>query len=177
MKKEMKKRLMTGACLLCLLLPLSAGCGQHSDGPSGPSPASNPSAMSDEKEDVLTLFDKNSDRHMFDDRIAQEIMKRTGVRIQVIDSTADAGEREELMFTYQDYPDMIKVELEAITKYQDAGFLVDLSPYLSELPAVEEMYGDLLNRFRTQDGALYYLGNWYGTDQDAVYGFQMIEGK
>ena len=173
MKKEMKKRLMTGACLLCLLLCLSAGCGQHSGGPSGSSSAPNPSAMSDEKEDVLTLFDKNSDRHMFDDRIAQEIMKRTGVRIQVIDSTADAEEREELMFTYQDYPDMIKVDLEAITKYQDAGFLVDLSPYLSELPAVEEMYGDLLNRFRTQDGALYYLGNWYGTDQDAVYGFQI----
>lgn len=131
------------------------------------------SAGTDEEEYVLTLFDKNSDRHKFDDRIAQEIMRRTGVRIQVIDSTDDAAEREELMYTYQDYPDMIKVDLDAIAKYQDAGFLIDLSPYLSRLPAVEEMYGDMLNRFRTEDGKLYYLGNWYGEDLDAVSGFQI----
>lgn len=100
-------------------------------------------------------------------------MRRTGVNIRVIDSTDDAGKREELMFTYQDYPDIIKVDLNAIDKYQDAGYLIDLNPYLPSLPAVTEMYKDMLNRMRAQDGSLYYLGNWYGKDPDAVLGFQI----
>ena len=33
------------------------------------------------KEAELTLFDKNSKRHFFDDRIAQKIMEKTGVSI------------------------------------------------------------------------------------------------
>ena len=173
----MKKLIMSGVCLIFLSLLLAAGCGQKEDrqatGSINSSGGTNSSAGSDGEEYVLTLFDKNSDRHSFDDRIAQEIMRRTGVRIQVIDSTDDAAEKEELMYTYQDYPDMIKVDLESISKYQDAGYLIDLSPYLSRLPAVEEMYGDMLNRYRTEDGALYYLGNWYGEDLDAVSGFQI----
>ena len=173
----MKKLIMSGVCLIFLSLLLAAGCGQREDrqatGSINSSGGTNSSAGSDGEEYVLTLFDKNSDRHSFDDRIAQEIMRRTGVRIQVIDSTDDAAEKEELMYTYQDYPDMIKVDLESISKYQDAGYLIDLSPYLSRLPAVEEMYGDMLNRYRTEDGALYYLGNWYGEDLDAVSGFQI----
>ena len=173
----MKKLIMTGACMICLLLLLSAGCSRTeeplSDFSAGTGSSGSMTPSEDTDEYVLTLFDKNSDRHTFDDRIAQEIMERTGVKIQVIDSTDNAAEREELMYTYQDYPDMIKVDLDAISKYQDAGYLIDLSPYLSELPAVEEMYGDMLNRFRTEDGALYYLGNWYGEDRDAVSGFQI----
>ena len=173
------KKTAKALSFLLLLLLLSAGCGRMElwqETPSGRTASEQNmgvSAGTDEEEYVLTLFDKNSDRHKFDDRIAQEIMRRTGVRIQVIDSTDDAAEREELMYTYQDYPDMIKVDLDAIAKYQDAGFLIDLSPYLSRLPAVEEMYGDMLNRFRTEDGKLYYLGNWYGEDLDAVSGFQI----
>ena len=100
-------------------------------------------------------------------------MRRTGVRLQVIDSTEDAEEKEELMYTWQEYPDIIKVELDAISKYQDAGYLVDLAPYLSDLPSVQDMYGDMLNRYYTEDGRLYYLGNWYGEDRDAVSGFQI----
>ncbi len=77
------------------------------------------------------------------------------------------------MFTYQDYPDIIKVPLDAIPKYQDAGYLIDLEPYLPMLPAVTLMYGDMLNRMRDQDGCLFYLGNWYGKDPEAVMGFQI----
>ena len=100
----MKKLIMSGVCLIFLSLLLAAGCGQREDrqatGSINSSGGTNSSAGSDGEEYVLTLFDKNSDRHSFDDRIAQEIMRRTGVRIQVIDSTDDAAEKEELMYTY-----------------------------------------------------------------------------
>ncbi len=160
----MKKITITGICASSLLFLLSAGCDKEADALTDASPA---------PEAELVLFDKNSDRHAFDDRIAQEIMKRTGVKIRVIDSTDDHAKKDELMYTYQDYPDIIKVDLKEISKYQDSGYLINLDPWLPKLPAVTEMYGDMLNRMRDQDGNLYYLGNWYGKDPDAVLGFQI----
>lgn len=121
----------------------------------------------------LTLYDRNSARRRFDDRIAQEIMKRTGVRIEVIDSTEDTAGKEEQMFTMKDYPDVIKVDLNIIDQYENAGYLIDLKPYLPELPSVTEMYGDMLKKMETDEGQLFYLGNWYGADTDAAFGFQI----
>ncbi|MDO4292451.1 MAG: extracellular solute-binding protein [Eubacteriales bacterium] len=150
--------MLAGALIGACSLPQQekAGTAQETEGP------------------VLTLFDKNSERHLFNDRIAEEIMRRTGVRIEVVDSTDNVEEQEELMYARQDYPDMIKVDLEAIYKYQDAGYLQDLEPYLEQLPNVRQMYGEeMLRKMRSPEGELYYLGNWYGEDLDAVNGFQI----
>lgn len=165
MEVSMKKYLTATAIPIFLLFSCVLGCGAETE--------AFPDAADDAQTEELVLFDKNANRHSFDDRIAQEIMKRTGVTIRVIDSTDDASKKEELMFSYQDYPDIIKVGLHAIDKYQDAGYLIDLDPYLPNLPAVTDMYADMLNRMRAQDGSLYYLGNWYGKDPDAVLGFQI----
>lgn len=154
-----------GAIVLCM-----AGCGAETAEKAGKE-VENENGHRAEAE--LTLYDRNSARHRFDDRIAQEIMKRTGVRIEVIDSTEDTAGKEEQMFTMKDYPDMIKVELNMINQYEHAGYLVDLEPYLPELPAVREMYGDMLKKMMTDEGQLFYLGNWYGADTDAAFGFQI----
>ncbi len=161
----MKKYLAITILFIFLLAAGAGGCGAPG--------RTMPEKEAQEQPPELVLFDKNSERHSFDDPIAREIMRRTGVSIRVMDSTDDPEKREKLMFTYQDYPDLIKVELGAITKYRDAGYLVDLNPYLPQLPAVTEMYGDMLSRMRDQDGSLYYLGNWYGKDPDAIFGFQI----
>lgn len=121
----------------------------------------------------ITVFDVNAEGRSFDDRIAQEIMKRTGVKINIVNPTEDPGEKVNLMLAYKDYPDMILINLGSIGRFQAAGALVDLEPYLDRLPNVVEMYGDMLNRLRTEDGKLYYLSNWYGLDEDAVSGFQI----
>ncbi|MBQ7839234.1 MAG: extracellular solute-binding protein [Lachnospiraceae bacterium] len=126
-----------------------------------------------ENTDEITVFDINSGDWQFDDRIAQEIMARTGVKITVIDPTDDPSEKVDLMLAYRDYPDMILISLSDIGRYQDAGVLLDLEPYLDQAPNVESMYGDMLNRLRTEDGKLYYLSNWYGKDEDAVSGFHI----
>lgn len=125
------------------------------------------------REGELTVFDINAGENRFDDRIAREIMERTGVRIRVMDPTDDTGQKVNLMRSFRDYPDMILIGIGSIEKYQAGGCLVDLEPYMDRLPNVREMYGDMLDRYRTPDGRLYYLGNWYGRDEDAVSGFQM----
>lgn len=44
---------------------------------------------------------------------------------------------------------------------------------MEQLAKVKSMYGDVLNRLRTEDGKLYYLSNWYGVDEDASSAFQI----
>ena len=121
----------------------------------------------------ITVFDVNSGEYQFDDRIAREIMKQTGVKINIMDPTDDVTEKVSLMLAYQDYPDMILINMDNIQKYVEAGYLVDLEPYMEQLANVKSMYGDVLNRLRTEDGKLYYLSNWYGVDEDSSSAFQI----
>ena len=69
----------------------------------------------------ITVFDVNSGEYQFDDRIAREIMKQTGVKINIMDPTDDVTEKVSLMLAYQDYPDMILINMDNIQKYVEAG--------------------------------------------------------
>ena len=48
-------------------------------------------AAADEERPTISFFDKNSGIKAFDDRIAEELMNRTGVNIDLISPTGDAG--------------------------------------------------------------------------------------
>lgn len=122
---------------------------------------------------TLRIFDKNI-RYSFDDEIAQAIMEKTDLRIEVLDATDNPGEQIDLMLAYQSYPDIILVDLDDIGRYRDSGCLVDISDYVNrEDSNVRLMYGNMLNRLKEPDGKLYYLSNWYGEDRDAVSAFQI----
>lgn len=122
---------------------------------------------------TLRIFDKNA-THTFDDEIAQAIMERTGLHIEVLDATENPEEKIDLMLAYQNYPDMILVGLDDIGRYRDSGCLVDISSYVNQEDSnVRKMYGDVLKRLKEPDGKLYYLSNWYGEDRDAVSAFQI----
>ena len=170
--------------LVLLLAMFLAGCGQDEAKDASEKTRTDVGILTDgtaqteggeqgEEIPTLTMFDINAGSHRFDDRIAKEIMDRTGVKIQVIDPTEDSAEKVNLMLAYKDYPDMILVGLGSIGRYQSSGALVDLSPFMDRIPNVKEMYGDMLDRLRTEDGELYYLSNWYGRDDDAVAAFHI----
>lgn len=131
--------------------------------------------MQDQQGDPVTLriYDKNA-RSSFDDEIARTIMERTGVHIEVEDTTDNPDEKVAMMLAYRDYPDIILISLEDIDKYRESGALLDISGYVNrEGSNVKEMYGDTLKRIQEKDGAVYYLTNWYGEDRDAVSAFQI----
>ena len=130
-------------------------------------------AAADEERPTISFFDKNSGIKAFDDRIAEELMNRTGVNIDLISPTGDPAEKLSLMLAGQDYPDIILMDRSSdiVNKYIEAGALVNLSDYMDKLPNVVEMYGDTLNKIRYTDGNNYYLSNWYGPDPDPVNGF------
>ena len=50
-------------------------------------------AAADEERPTISFFDKNSGIKAFDDRIAEELMNRTGVNIDLISPTGDPAEK------------------------------------------------------------------------------------
>ncbi|MDO4292453.1 MAG: extracellular solute-binding protein [Eubacteriales bacterium] len=170
--------LVAGALGACAKTSSGGGDGSAaSDTGSGDAVAavSNEGEMAEDGTPIISFFDKNSGTRTFDDPIAQELMKRTGVTINLISPTGDPAEKLSLMLAGQDYPDIVLMDRgsDIVNQYIEAGALVDLSQYLDKLPNVAKMYGETLNKTRYTDGDNYYLSNWYGYDPDPVNGFIM----
>ncbi len=137
--------------------------------------AANEGEMAEDGTPVISFFDKNSGTRTFDDPVAKELMKRTGVTINLISPTGDPAEKLSLMLAGQDYPDIVLMDRgsDIVNQYIEAGALVNLSDYMDQLPNVQKMYSETLNKTRYTDGNNYYLSNWYGYDPDPCNGFVM----
>ena len=144
-------------------------------GAEGNAVAVNEGEVAEDGTPVISFFDKNSGIKTFDDPVAKELMKRTGVTVNLISPTGDPGEKLSLMLAGQDYPDIVLMDRgsDIVNQYIEAGALVNLSDYMDQLPNVQKMYGETLNKTRYADGNNYYLSNWYGYDPDPCNGFIM----
>ncbi|NIK66730.1 MULTISPECIES: ABC transporter substrate-binding protein [unclassified Paenibacillus] len=137
----------------------------------------NDSATKDPSTDPITItfFDKNTG-DKFDNAIAKEITKRTGVTIEIQQPTGNPTEKLNLMLASDDLPDMIMFDRSSdlVAKYTEAGSIIPLDDLIEKYgPDVKEMYGDVLNKTRYKDGKNYYLSNWYGLEHEPVFGFNM----
>ena len=125
---------------------------------------------------TISIFDKNSGSNTFDDPVAEAIMEKTGVTIQVENPSGDPLEKLNLMLTGKNYPDIVLMERgnDIVNRYIESGALIPLNDLIEEYgPNVKEMYGDVLNKSRYTDGQNYYLNNWYGVDPEPVAGVLM----
>lgn len=124
---------------------------------------------------LLQIFDKNVNNEEFDDDVAKKIMEKTGVEIQIIDATDDSEEKIKTMLRDNNYPDIVLLEQgELVNQYIESGALIPLDELVGEYgPNIQEMYGDILNKSRYNDGKLYWFANWYGKDTDASAGVLM----
>ena len=161
-----KKISLLLACMLTAST-LLAGCGSGSAQEAGGDTAD--SEKAEEAEPItLTFFDKNTG-DTFDDPVAQEIMERTGVKIEVQQPTGNPEEKLNLMLASGDLPDIVLMDRRSdiVNKYIAAGALIPLNDLIDQYgPDIAEMYGDTLNKSRYEDGKNYYLNNWYGIDPD-----------
>ena len=165
---------LTASCLM-------AGCGSSSSntaqsGASGDGSAekaasedSHAAAPSNSGEVItLTFFDKNTG-DAFDNPVAQAITEKTGIKIEVQQPTGNPEEKLNLMLASGDLPDIVLMDRRSdiVNKYIAAGALVPLNDLIEQYgPDIKEMYGDILNKSRYEDGKNYYLNNWYGLDPD-----------
>lgn len=147
--------------------PFASGSASASAGTS-----QSPSASADEKPITLTFFDKNTG-DAFNNAVAQEITKRTGVTIEIQQPTGNPAEKLNLMLASSDLPDIVLMDRggDIVNKYIAAGALIPLDDLIEQYgPDVKSMYGDMLNKTRYKDGKNYYLSNWYGFEKDEPNG-------
>lgn len=124
---------------------------------------------------TLTFFDKNTG-DAFDNAVAQEITRRTGVKIEIQQPTGNPEEKLNLMQVSGDLPDIVLMDRRStiVNRYISGGALIPLNDLIDEYgPDIKEMYGDVLTKSRHTDGKNYYLNNWYGIDPDPDRGINM----
>lgn len=151
--KSWYKKAIVGTLGAISLMGLLAGCGKKEE------------AKGDDGKLKISFFDKNSGSKKFDDRIAKEIEKRTGIEIELQNPTGDSETKLALMLSSRDYADIVMLDRgsDLLGKYIKSKALIPLNDLIeSDGPDVKEMYGDTLNKTRSEDGKNYYLSNWYG---------------
>ncbi|MDO4617731.1 MAG: extracellular solute-binding protein [Lachnospiraceae bacterium] len=164
------------AILLMVIFTIAGsmtGCSseeQHAD-----TAASSGSTSSQEEVPVLRIFDKNMTGQKFDDPVAEAIMEKTGVRIEVMDATGTPTKALELMKINGTYPDIILMEQgEMVNQFIESGVFLPLDDLIEDYGYnIAEMYGEILEKSRYEDGQVYWLANWYGKDTDASAGVLM----
>lgn len=169
--KTKRMKWLSSIALLAGLTVVLAACG----GSKGNSTDGSGNGKKSSGEVTISFFDKNSGTKKFDDRIAKEIEKRTGVKINLQNPTGDAGTKSALMLSSRDYPDIVMLDRNSdlLSKYIDAKAFIPLDDYIEKNPVIKEMYGDVLNRTRAKDGKNYYLSNFYGKSDQPVNAFLM----
>ncbi|WP_274652009.1 extracellular solute-binding protein [Paenibacillus humicola] len=177
-----KKRIATALLALSLAPALLAGCGGsnganggQNEGSGGTAGQTDGGAGKSAEPITVTFFDQNRG-DAFDDPVAQEIMKRTGVKVEIQQPTGNPQEKLNLMLASGDLPDVILMTRsgDIINKYIAAGAIIPLNDLIDKFgPDVKMMYGDILSKTRYTDGNNYYLSNWYGMDPTPVFGMNI----
>ena len=177
MTRKIKKVSLVALAALLLVMTACSGGGKNEPAASG-SGSVQPSDSGAEKPKepiTLTFFDKNTG-DQFNNPVAQEITKRTGITFQIQQPTGNPEEKLNLMLTSNDLPDIVLMDRRSdiVNKYIAAGALIPLDDLIKEYGSnITAMYGDVLNKSRYKDGKNYYLNNWYGMDPDPNWSINM----
>ena len=144
-----KKRLLTGLLSLGLATGVLVGCSNDIQG---------------DEEEVITLkfFNADGNQNMsFDDVVAQEITRQTGVNLEITAPMAgDEAQDVALMIAQNEFPDLIYAK-GSIDLLVNAGALLPLDDLIEEKgDNIRHLYGDKLGRLRynSEDPAIYHVG-------------------
>ncbi len=160
---------------LCLTVFLSLCACEPQPGGKASAKAPEQDQSQEEQGPVLRIFDKNISGQKFDDAVAEKIMEKTGVRVELMDATGSPDAALDTMLMGGTYPDIILMEQgEKVNQFMEAGVFIPLDELIASYgPDITAMYGDILDKSRVGDGKLYWLANWYGKDTDASAGVLM----
>jgi putative aldouronate transport system substrate-binding protein len=172
---SMTRKACSALLALLLIVAVIAGCTQSPAKTGNDAAAGADSAKKEETPIKLTFFDKNTG-DAFDNDVAKEITKRTGVTIEIQQPTGNPAEKLNLMLASNDLPDIVLMDRgsDIVNKYIAAGAIIPLNDLIDKFgPDVKKMYGDILKKSRYSDGKNYYLSNWYGFETEPVFGMNM----
>lgn len=101
----------------------------------------------------------------------QYVLENFNVDIEVLVYENDATERLNLMLASNDYPDVIICSVLNSARWLEQKRAVDLTDYIANgsVPNLTARYGNYLQRYYSEDGHIYALGNGWGMSQWADY--------
>ena len=153
MKKQKAFWAITALVVTLLIL---AGC-KGKTGATGPTTAGTKNPI------TFSFFNWDATDDMeFDDPIAKEITRRTGVTLKVDRPVGGDQQAVPLMIASGEFPDLIFAKGE-LSKVVEAGAILPLDPLIEKRGKyIKEMYGPMLNRLRnsTEDPNIYNVGTY-----------------
>lgn len=163
MEKLIFKRMIITVFSIALLASALGGCGNSS--------GSNSDGLV-----KLSFYDANAEMTFGNDAVSKEIEKKTGVTLDVQQSSGNAREKLNLMLASNDYPDLMLIGRSTglVNRFIETEALVPLDELIDKFGSnIKEQYGEILSRERYKDGNIYGLPNWYGMDEQPVLGFMI----
>lgn len=166
-----------------LILTMSVGCGKSADPKTEADTQQEISAattgsteQTDSKEELKPIkftasfgigFPDGQDGP-FDDDIAKEITRITGVEIENIplgESVEARDTKLNIMLASGDYPEILRLNAGIEQKYIREGVLLPLNELIDKSgPNIKRVYGEetLRKMINPEDGNLYHLSSWHG---------------
>ncbi len=127
---------------------------------------------------ILTMYSEDLKKEDvgFSNSVADEIVRLTGVKLDVKYPVESVSDKIDLMINSGDYPDLIMVK--DTHKLVDANAYLDLTPLLLEYgPNLMKLYGGYINRlkFSQEDSSIYVLPTKPvdEIDFEPILGFQL----
>ncbi|HEY5583065.1 MAG TPA: extracellular solute-binding protein [Ruminiclostridium sp.] len=144
----------------------------------GSKSTSSKKSVTDTSPITFTIFDNNHNGGAFDDPIAKEITKKTGVTLQYLPNAGVADEKLNLMLASNDMPDLVQISRgsDPMNKYINAKAVIPLNDLIDKYgPDIKSNYGDTLKKIKSDDGKNYYLADWFNSSvqKEPVFGFLM----
>lgn len=161
-----KLSLLSITLMLLIGMVFLVACSDDSNNDSSSNSNGNSSEGSSDEPVTLTFFNADLTEDVsFDDPVAQEITKKTGVKLEFQHPVGGDEQAIPLMIAGGDYPDMIFAKGD-IGKLIAAGGVIKLDDLIEEKgDNLKAMYGDQIDRLRNsvEDPSIYNVGT-YGVE-------------
>lgn len=149
-----------------LMTGVLSGCGNDNNTPTNSDNSSNQNSGDENSsgDDVveLTFYNADGQEDPWTDPVAQELTKKTGVKLKTDYPVGSDTQRIALMIAEQKFPDMIYAKGDAGSLI-DAGALIDMTDLIEQYgPNIKKLYGDEFDKLKhsEEDPSIYQLSSY-----------------
>ncbi len=169
MEMKSKKTWLHVLLAVCLVLIITACSGSGGGGaaePSAPSGTAEPSGQAEPPavegpktlEPIEYTFGASDSKAQWGGPINQVMKEKTGVSLKYENIVGDQFQKWDLWLASGDYPDIVRLDAEYVSKYRDAGAIIPLNDLIDRYgPNIKAKWGDNLELLRHPDGNIYSL--------------------
>lgn len=147
-----------------LMTTVLSGCGNDNNTPTNSDNSSDQNSGDENGDDVveLTFYNADGQEDPWTDPVAQELTKKTGVKLKTDYPVGSDTQRIALMIAEQKFPDMIYAKGDAGSLI-DAGVLIDMTDLIEQYgPNIKKLYGDEFDKLKhsEEDPSIYQLSSY-----------------